>query len=93
MSLWIIGGLIAVAIFVLTIVWGHKPHQHRHKECFGGLYADEPGGPKTYHEIWWECECGDVIDPKAKARAEFCAKYQITYIKPGEYPTAECYFA
>jgi hypothetical protein len=88
-----VGVLALVIAFVAFIVCVGEPHQHRHKERFGGLYADEPGGPKTYHEIWWECECGDVIDSKAKARAEFCTKYKITYIKPGEYPTAECYFA
>lgn len=44
-------------------------HQHRYVEKIGGLYADEPGGPRTYHEIWWECSCGAVQDRAAKLRA------------------------
>ncbi len=33
-------------------------HEHRYKEVVGGLYADEANGPRTYHEIWWVCDCG-----------------------------------
>lgn len=44
-------------------------HRHRWQERYGGLYADEVGGPRTIHEIWWECECGAVLDRKAKDRA------------------------
>ena len=30
------------------------------RTCYGGLYADEPGGPRTLHEIWWEDEHGPI---------------------------------
>lgn len=45
-------------------------HQHRYREHYGDLRADEPGGPRTYHEIWWECACGDVVARDAKRRAQ-----------------------
>lgn len=45
-------------------------HRHKFIECYGGLYADEPNGPRTVHEIWWECACGAVRDLAAKRRAE-----------------------
>ena len=32
---------------------------HRYVEKYGDLRADEPGGPRSYHEIYWECsQCG-----------------------------------
>jgi hypothetical protein len=45
-------------------------HRHQWREYFGGAYADEPGGPRTFHEIWWECDCGAVLDPNARRRAK-----------------------
>lgn len=33
-------------------------HKHHFKKRIGGIWADEPGGPRTYHEIWWQCDCG-----------------------------------
>ena len=88
-----IGGGVCWALgTALDWIERHR-HHHRFKDQIGGLYADEPGGPKIYHEIWWECECGKTIDEAAKRRAEFCVKHNITYVKPGEWPSAEMYFA
>lgn len=64
-------------------------HKHRYVEHVGGLYADQPNGPKTYHEVWWECSCGDVIDPQAKRRSEVAERLKPEWIKPGEWPLFE----
>jgi len=44
-------------------------HSHNFVAHYGGLYADEPHGPRTMHEIWWECACGAVRDKAARDRA------------------------
>lgn len=36
-------------------------HKHRYVEKYGDLRADEPGGPRTFHEIYWECRCGKLL--------------------------------
>lgn len=91
---WCAVGAILMGLGARLLDWieEHR-HHHRYKDQFGGLYADEPDGPKTYHEIWWECECGKTIGDEAKRRAEFCVKHNITYVKPGSWPSAEMYFA
>jgi len=43
-------------------------HRHRDKEYYGGFYADEPDGPKTIHEIWWECDCGSISRESLSAK-------------------------
>lgn len=60
--------LICVGV-ILALTTEPPTHKCRHEEMFGGLYADEIGGPRYYHEIWWECPCGDVIDRAAKNKA------------------------
>lgn len=64
------GLLIALVVILLFSAVPTLLHECDHEEKIGGLYADIPGGPVTFHEIWWECSCGGVIDPEAKARAD-----------------------
>jgi hypothetical protein len=46
-------------------------------EYVGGLFPDEPDGPKRFHYIWWECpKCKKPIDEnnrRERVRAETCA--------------------
>lgn len=42
-------------------------HEHSFVECYGGLYADDRQGPRTFHEIWWECPCGKVSSYASRA--------------------------
>jgi len=90
---WCVVGAILYGLLMKALEWiDRNRHHHRFVDQFGGVYADEPGGPRYVHEIWWECKCGKVIDEEAKRRAEFCDKHNITYVKRGEWPSVECYF-
>ncbi len=60
--------ICAIIISLIMFLW--PKHEQRHTERFGGLYPDTLGGPRVYHEIWWECDCGDVRGFRAKRRAE-----------------------
>lgn len=57
-------------------------HKHKFEEHYGGMYADEEGGPQYAHEIWWECRCGKVIDSAAKARALWAKHHNVVAILP-----------
>lgn len=39
-------------------MWPFDWHRHHYREHIGGVYADEPNGPRLAHEIWWQCDCG-----------------------------------
>ena len=42
----------------LTLGKDRSRHHHQYVEFYFGCYADEPGGPRTYHGIGWACACG-----------------------------------
>lgn len=64
-------------------MWFFKRHTHEFITCVGGFYADEVGGPKTYHERWQECVlCDAVIGKDARERSEEITEKGIEVIVP-----------
>lgn len=81
--------------------WSRKHNAHKWVQRYGGVYADEPGGPRCAHEIWWECEnCGtplSVASREARERAKaadaplraLAKGYEPAfYVRPGSIPPA-----
>lgn len=78
----IFGGVVVIVL--LISIWVNlNHHKHDYKECYGGIYADEEGGPRTLHEIWWECKtCPHILDEPAKRRAEWAERNNVVAIIP-----------
>jgi hypothetical protein len=54
-----LGGVFAAMAVKLTFFPPPPPCDHEWREWYADLRADEPGGPKTFHEIHWTCKrCG-----------------------------------
>lgn len=56
---YFLGAVCALTLLFLLLAMV----EHRHRCRFDimvpcDLRADEPGGPRSYHDVFWRCACG-----------------------------------